>query len=171
MSYPASSKCVAKTCRNVSPHYSSFVDSSDLLPPPPLLDQTVEIIRWLRRQTSESLVIKLQDGLELHIPWMLDPLACRRVYDAPAPRLTVEALLALHDLLNRQPLLHAAPPLRLVYHHQKEHLMHNSLPPLPPSQAACPAPLTPCGSSCPSTGASSVTCSSPNCSSTSATVP
>ena len=77
----------------------------------PFFGQTVDIIRWLRRQTSESLVIKLQDGLELAIPsWMLDPLACSHVHDAPAPRLTIEALLALRDLLDRQPLLHAAVP-------------------------------------------------------------
>src|SRR5262249_26725095 len=77
----------------------------------PFCGQTVEIIRWLRRQTSESLVIKLPDGLELAIPaWMLDPVACSRVHDAPAPRLTVEALLALRALLDRQPLLHTALP-------------------------------------------------------------
>ena len=52
----------------------------------PFFGQTVEIIRWLRRQTSDSLVIKLQDGLELAIPaWMLDPVACSLVHDAPAP--------------------------------------------------------------------------------------
>src|SRR5262247_4524 len=77
----------------------------------PFFGQTVEIIRWLRRQHSESLVVKLQDGLELAIPaWMLDPLACSRVHDAPAPCLTVEALLALRALLDRQPLLHAVTP-------------------------------------------------------------
>jgi len=75
----------------------------------PFFGQTVEIIRWVRRQHSESLVVKLQDGLELAIPaWMLDPLACSQVYDAPVPRLTVEALLALRDLLDRQSLLPAA---------------------------------------------------------------
>src|SRR4029453_7976454 len=77
----------------------------------PFFGQTGEIIRWLRRQTSASLVIKLQDGLELAIPsWMLDPLACSLVHDAPAPCLTVEALVALRALLDRQPLLHAALP-------------------------------------------------------------
>jgi hypothetical protein len=79
----------------------------------PFFGQTVEIIRWLRRQTSDSLVIKLQDGLELAIPsWMLDPLACSHVQDAPTPRLTVEALCTLRVLLDRQPLLHTAVPAR-----------------------------------------------------------
>src|SRR4029453_13963360 len=77
----------------------------------PFFGQTGEIIRWLRRQTSESLVIKLQDGLEIALPsWMLDPLACSHVHDAPAPRLSVEALLALRHLLDYQPLLDAALP-------------------------------------------------------------
>src|SRR5262245_26863222 len=77
----------------------------------PFFGQTVEIVRWLRRQTSDSLVLKLRDGLEMAIPsWMLDPLACGDISDAPAPRLSVEALWALRDLLDHQPLLHAASP-------------------------------------------------------------
>jgi len=77
----------------------------------PFCGQTVEIVRWLRRQTVESLVIKLQNGLELAIPaWMLDPRACGHVQDAPTPRLTIEALLALRNLLDRQPLLYAGVP-------------------------------------------------------------
>src|SRR5215471_2506039 len=73
----------------------------------PFFGQTVDIVRWLRQQTSESLIVKLQDGLELAIPaWMLDPVACSLVHDAPAPRLTVDTLLALRALLDRQPLLH-----------------------------------------------------------------
>jgi hypothetical protein len=90
-------------------HHSSRVHLC--YPHHPFFEQTGELIRWLRRQTSESLGIKLRDGLELAIPaWLLDPLACGRVHDAPAPCLTVEALLALRDLLDRQPLLHAVPP-------------------------------------------------------------
>lgn len=77
----------------------------------PFCGQTVEIIRWLRHQTADSLVIQLQDGLQLAIPsWMLDPVACSHVSDAPAPRLSVEALLAVRALLDHQPLLHAAIP-------------------------------------------------------------
>jgi hypothetical protein len=77
----------------------------------PFFGQTVEIVRWLRRLTTESLIVKLSDGLELAIPaWMLDPVACSLMCDAPAPRLTIEVLLALCDLLDRQPLLHTASP-------------------------------------------------------------
>jgi len=37
--------------------------------------------------------------------WMLDPVACSRVHDALAPRLPLEALLALRALLDSQPYL------------------------------------------------------------------
>ena len=33
----------------------------------PFFGQTVEIVRWLRRQTSESLVVKLPDGVQIAI--------------------------------------------------------------------------------------------------------
>ncbi len=67
----------------------------------PFFGQTVEIVRWLRRQTSESLVVKLPDGVQIAIAaWMLDPLACRQLQDAPTPRVSVDALLALRDMLD-----------------------------------------------------------------------
>ena len=74
----------------------------------PFFGQTVEILRWLRRQTSDSVVIKLPDGLQIAIPaWMLDPLACQHVSEAREPRLSVDALIALRDLLDQHPLLPA----------------------------------------------------------------
>jgi hypothetical protein len=77
----------------------------------PFFGQTVEIVRWLRRQTSESLVVKLPDGIQIAIAaWMLDPLACRQLYDAPAPRFSVDALLALRDVLDHSRLLHPTSP-------------------------------------------------------------
>src|SRR5262245_19060495 len=77
----------------------------------PFFGQTVEIVRWLRRQPSESLVVKLPDGIQIAIAaWMLDPLACRQLYDAPAPRLSVDALLALRDLLDHSRLLYPTSP-------------------------------------------------------------
>ena len=37
-----------------------------------------------------------EHGVQIAIAaWMLAPLACRQLYDAPAPRLSVDALLAL----------------------------------------------------------------------------
>ena len=64
------------------------------------------MLRWLRRQTSESVVSKLPEGLQMAIPaWRLDPLACQHVSEAPEPRLSVDALLALRDLRDQHPLL------------------------------------------------------------------
>ena len=73
----------------------------------PFFGQTVEIVRWLRRQTSESLVVKLPDGVQIAMAaWMLAPLACRQLQDAPTPRVSVDALLALRDVLDHSLLLH-----------------------------------------------------------------
>jgi len=51
--------------------------------------------------------------------WRLDPLACQHVSEAPEPRLSVDALLALRDLRDQHPLLPSpslalpgAPPLQ-----------------------------------------------------------
>jgi hypothetical protein len=69
------------------------------------------MIRRLRRQPSERLVITLQDGLELAIPsWRLDPLVCSHGSDAPVPSRRVEVLVSRRDLLDHQPLLHTAIP-------------------------------------------------------------
>jgi hypothetical protein len=77
----------------------------------PFCGQPVEIIRWLRHQPSDSLVIQLQAGLQWAIPsWMLAPLACNHVSDAPVPRLSIAALLALRARLDHQPLLRSAIP-------------------------------------------------------------
>jgi hypothetical protein len=77
----------------------------------PFFGQSVESIRWLRHQTSDSLVIQLQDGLQLASPsWRLEPLACHHVSDAPVPCLSIEALLALRALLAPHPLLRSAIP-------------------------------------------------------------
>ena len=74
----------------------------------PFFGQTVEILRWLRRQTSESVVSKLPEGLPIAIPaWRLDPLACQHVSEAPKPRLSVDARVALRDRLEQPPLLPA----------------------------------------------------------------
>src|SRR4029453_7247885 len=49
----------------------------------PFFGQTVKLVRRLRQQTSDSVVIELPDGLEIAIPfWMLDPLACIQIKEA-----------------------------------------------------------------------------------------
>src|SRR5206468_4985674 len=65
----------------------------------PFCGQTVEIVRWLRHQAADSLVVTLSDGLQMAIPaWMLDPLACSQMRDAPEPSVSVDALLGLRAL-------------------------------------------------------------------------
>jgi len=76
----------------------------------PFFGQTVKLVRRIRRQTSDSVIIKLPDGLEIAIPfWMLDPLACNEVKDADAPFVSTNALLALDELLKSSGLLLPKP--------------------------------------------------------------
>jgi hypothetical protein len=64
------------------------------------------MIRRLRHQASDSIVVELPDGLQMAIPsWMLDPLACGQFRDSPRPCLSIDALLALCDLLHHHTLL------------------------------------------------------------------
>jgi len=76
----------------------------------PFFGQTVKLVRRIRRQTSDSVIIELPDGLEIAIPfWMLDPLACNEVKDADAPSVSTNALLALDELLKSSGLLLPKP--------------------------------------------------------------
>jgi hypothetical protein len=77
----------------------------------PCCGQPVEMVRWGRRQTSASRVVKRPDGVQSAMAsWRLDPLACRQLHDAPAPRFSVEARLALRDVLDHARLLHPTAP-------------------------------------------------------------
>src|SRR3989442_16023965 len=79
----------------------------------PFERKKVEIVRWLRHQTADSLVVKLSDGLQIAMPsWMLGPLACSQVRDAPEPSVSVDALLRLRELLDPHPSLRTSeqPP-------------------------------------------------------------
>jgi hypothetical protein len=74
----------------------------------PFYGQTVEVVRWLRRQTSDSLIIKLPDGLPIAVPsWMLDPVACSEIRDATEPLISCAALIALRQLIDAHDLLSA----------------------------------------------------------------
>jgi hypothetical protein len=119
-------------------HHSSIAEIC--YPHHPFFGQTVEILRWLRRQTSDSVIIKLPDGLQMAIPaWMLDLLACRQVNEAPEPRLSVDALVALGDLLDQSPLLPLrAPAISGASQPKGESDAHQSSRSLPPTE---PAPL------------------------------
>ena len=111
--------------------------------PHPFCRQTVEIIRWLRRQPSDSLVVQLPDGIRIAVPsWMLDPLACSQVNHAPAPYVSVDALLVLRALLNHQPpLLTSEPPPTSCVSQPKGVRHAQEASPLP--IALLPSPLCP----------------------------
>jgi hypothetical protein len=77
----------------------------------PCCGQTVESVRWVRRQPAERLVVKLPEGVQLAIAaWRLDPLACRPLPDTPPPCVRVDALRALRDVLDHALLLHLPAP-------------------------------------------------------------
>jgi hypothetical protein len=75
--------------------------------PHPFCGHTVELVRWFRRQTSERLVVKLPEGVQIAIAaWMLAPLACRPLHDAPTPCVRGDARRARRDVLEHALVLH-----------------------------------------------------------------
>jgi len=77
----------------------------------PCCGPTVEIVRWLRRQPAESLVVKLSAGVQIAIAaWRRAPLACRQLPDTPPPCVRGDALLALRDVREHSLLLHIPAP-------------------------------------------------------------
>lgn len=92
-------------------HHSSMAQISYLHHP--FYGQMVEIVRWLRHHTADSRVVTLSDGVQMAIPsWMLDPLACSQMREAPEPSVSVDALLRLRDLRDHSPSLRTSeqPP-------------------------------------------------------------
>jgi hypothetical protein len=74
----------------------------------PFFGQRVQLVRRIRHQPSDSVIIALPDGLEIAIPsWMLDPLACEQIKDACTPSLSTDALLVLDELLQNSGLIPA----------------------------------------------------------------
>jgi len=69
----------------------------------PFHGEPAEIIRRLRRSTSDCLVIKLRDEVQVAVPsWMLDPVCCQQLTDEAQPRIAVAALRALRALVDSQ---------------------------------------------------------------------
>lgn len=67
-------------------------------------------MRRFRRCAADSLVVRvLEGGVQLAVPaWMLDPDFCQKLVDEPLPRVHVDALTELRQLLDSQPLLASA---------------------------------------------------------------
>jgi len=70
----------------------------------PFHGEQVEIIRRLRRYTTDCLVIKLRDDVQVAVPsWMLDPVCCQQLTEEVRPRIAVSALGELRELVDSQP--------------------------------------------------------------------
>src|SRR5262249_9562408 len=71
----------------------------------PFFGHEVRVVRRFRRLAADSLIVALDDGLQIAIPpWMLDARACEALVVAPAPRIALTALRQLRDLLDAQTL-------------------------------------------------------------------
>lgn len=69
----------------------------------PFFDHGVEVVRTIRLHEDPSVIIRLEDGLQISIPcWMLDPVCCVAIRDEARPRISVEALFALRNLIDAQ---------------------------------------------------------------------
>jgi hypothetical protein len=63
--------------------------------------QEVQIVRTIRHGTDPSVIVRVGDGVEIAVPcWMLDPQVCARLKEATSPRVSIQALVALADLIN-----------------------------------------------------------------------
>jgi hypothetical protein len=72
----------------------------------PVHGEHVEIVRGLRRYTTDCLVIKLRDDVQVAVPsWMLDPVSCQQLTDEARPRIAVSALSELRELVDSRPWL------------------------------------------------------------------
>jgi hypothetical protein len=68
----------------------------------PFFDQEVEVVRSLRRQFAPSVIIKTDDGLQLAVlAWMLDAVYCASLRDEATPTISIHALCALRELIDR----------------------------------------------------------------------
>src|SRR5262249_32007484 len=69
----------------------------------PFHSEPVEIIRHLRRLTSDCVVVKLRDEVQIALPaWMLDPVCCQQLTEEAQPRIAVSALCDLRALVDSQ---------------------------------------------------------------------
>jgi hypothetical protein len=68
----------------------------------PFFDQEVQIVRTIRL-TNPSVIVRFEDGLRIAIPrWMLDAAYCAALPEKSTARLSLQALVELRDLIDRQ---------------------------------------------------------------------
>ena len=63
--------------------------------------QEVEIVRTIRHGIDPSVIVRVGDGIQIAVPcWMLNPHECAALKEAASPRVSIEALVALADLID-----------------------------------------------------------------------
>ena len=73
----------------------------------PLYGAEVEVIRYLRKSASVILIVKVPGGLQIAVPeWMLIPQTCDQLRIEDKPRISIDALIALRQLIDSQRLNH-----------------------------------------------------------------
>ena len=77
----------------------------------PLFGVEVEVIRYLRQNSAARIVIvRDPNHSQLAVPeWMLNPLVCECLTDEKEPRIAIDALWDLRQLLNEQIAASATP--------------------------------------------------------------
>jgi uncharacterized protein DUF5372 len=67
----------------------------------PLHGQEVEVVRAIRHGIDPSVIVRLGDGIEVAMPcWMLDLHKCAALKQEASPRVSIQALVALADLVD-----------------------------------------------------------------------
>ena len=73
----------------------------------PHFDCAVQVVRRLKAEESPSVVVELEDGVRIATPcWMLDEVWCQAMTLEEQPRIAVEALRFLRDLVDLQSASH-----------------------------------------------------------------
>ena len=72
----------------------------------PFFDHEVRVIRGLRAREEPAVIVEIDEDLRIAVPcWMLDALCCRSMVIEEQPRISIDALVQLRDLIDRQALL------------------------------------------------------------------
>ena len=67
----------------------------------PYFDRAVQVVRRLKVQESPGVVVELEEGLRIATPcWMLDEVLCQAMTLEERPRIAVDALRLLRDLVD-----------------------------------------------------------------------
>ena len=72
----------------------------------PFFERQVEVIRRLRAHEEPAVIVQVEGDGRIAVPcWMLDQSVCESLELAEEPRISIEALLQLNDLIAQRTLL------------------------------------------------------------------